>query len=41
MWLYHVTLTAVVSLLCIFTVPLIIFNSADLIGIAITKNIPC
>ena len=34
-----VTLTAVVSLLSIFTVPLIIFNSADLIGIEITKDI--
>ena len=33
------TLTAVVSMLCIFTVPLIIYNSADLIGIPITKNI--
>ena len=34
-----VTLTAVVSLLCIFTIPLIIFTSADLIGIGISKNI--
>ena len=34
-----VTLTAVVSLLCIFTMPLIIFTSADLIGIRISKNI--
>jgi BASS family bile acid:Na+ symporter len=34
-----VTLTAVTSLLCVFTVPLIIFNSADLIGIEITKEI--
>ena len=34
-----VTLTAVVSLLSIFTIPLIIFNSADLIGIGITKDI--
>ena len=34
-----VTLTAIVSLLCILTVPLIIFNSADLIGIRITKEI--
>jgi BASS family bile acid:Na+ symporter len=33
------TLTAVVSLLCIFTVPLIVYNSADLIGIPITKGI--
>ena len=33
------TLTAVVSLLCIFTVPLIVYNSADLIGIPITKDI--
>ena len=29
-----VSLTAIVSLLCIFTVPLIVFNSAELIGIA-------
>ena len=34
-----VTLTAVVSLVCIFTIPLIVFNSADLLGIGITKNI--
>ena len=34
-----VSLTAVVSLLCIFTIPLIIFTSADLIGIEITKDI--
>ena len=34
-----VTLTAFVSLLSIFTIPLIIFNSADLIGIGITKDI--
>ena len=34
-----VTLTAVVSLLCILTTPLIIYGSADLIGIGITKNI--
>ena len=34
-----VTLTAVTSLFCVFTVPLIIFNSADLIGIEITKEI--
>ena len=35
-----VTLTAVVSLLSIFTIPLIIYNSADLIGISITRDIP-
>ena len=34
-----VTLTAVVSLLSIFTMPLIIFNSADIIGIEISKDI--
>ena len=34
-----VTLTAVVSLLCIFTIPLIIFSSANLLGIEITKEI--
>jgi BASS family bile acid:Na+ symporter len=34
-----VTLTAVVSLLCVFTIPLIIFTSADLIGVGITKDI--
>ncbi len=34
-----VTLTAAASLLSIFTIPLIIFNSADLIGIEIPKNI--
>ncbi len=34
-----VTLTAVVSLLCVFTIPLIIFNSANLIGIPIVKDI--
>ena len=34
-----VTLTAAVSLLCIFTVPLIVYNSADLLGISITKDI--
>ena len=34
-----VSLTAIVSLLCIFTVPLIVFNSAELIGIAIQKEI--
>jgi len=34
-----VTLTAVVSLLCVFTIPLIIFNSANLIGISIVKDI--
>ena len=33
-----VSLTAIVSLLCIFTVPLIVFNSADLIGIAIDNS---
>ena len=33
------TLTAVVSVLCIFSVPLIVYNSADLIGIVITKDI--
>ena len=35
-----VTLTAVVSLLSIFTIPLIIYNSANLIGISITRDIP-
>ena len=35
-----VTLTAVVSLLSIFTIPLIIYNSADLIGISITRDVP-
>jgi bile acid:Na+ symporter, BASS family len=34
-----ISLTAVVSLLCIFTLPLIVFTSADLIGIGITKDI--
>ena len=34
-----VTLTAVVSLLCILTIPLIVFTSADLIGIEITNDI--
>ena len=34
-----VTLTAVVSLLCILTVPLIIFNSANYLGIEIFKEI--
>jgi len=34
-----VSLTAVVSLLAIFIVPLIIFNSADFIGIEISKEI--
>ena len=34
-----VCLTAVVSLLCIFTMPLIIYNVADLIGISITKEV--
>ena len=34
-----VTLTAVVSLLCIITVPLIIFNSANYLGIEIVKEI--
>ena len=34
-----VTLTAVVSLLCIVTVPLIIFNSANYLGIEIVKEI--
>ena len=34
-----VTLTAVVSLLCILTVPLIIFNSANYLGIEIVKEI--
>ena len=34
-----VSLTAIVSLLCIFTVPLIVFNSAELIGIEIQKEI--
>ena len=34
-----VSLTAVVSLICVFTVPLIIFKSADLIGVPITKDI--
>ena len=34
-----VSLTAVVSLLAIFTVPLIIFNSANFIGVEITKEI--
>jgi BASS family bile acid:Na+ symporter len=34
-----VSLTAVVSLLAIFIVPLIIFNSADFIGIKISKEI--
>ena len=35
-----VSLTAVVSLLSIFIVPLIIFNSANFIGIEINKEIP-
>ena len=34
-----VSLTAVVSLLSIFTVPLIIYNAANLIGIEIVKEI--
>ena len=34
-----ISLTAVVSLLAIFTVPIIIFNSANFIGIEITKEI--
>ena len=33
------SLTAIVSLLSIFTVPLIIFNSADFLGVEITKEI--
>ena len=34
-----VSLTAIVSLLSIFTVPLIVFNSAEFLGIEITKQI--
>lgn len=34
-----VSLTAVVSLLAIFIVPLIVFNSADFLGVKITKEI--
>jgi BASS family bile acid:Na+ symporter len=34
-----VSLTAVISLLAIFTVPLIVFNSASFIGVEITKEI--
>ena len=34
-----VTLTAIVSLLSIFIVPLIVFNSAEFLGIGITKDI--
>ena len=34
-----ISLTAIVSLLCIFTVPLIIFNSADFIGVTIQNEI--
>ena len=34
-----VSLTAIVSLLSIFTVPLIVFNSAEFLGIEITKKI--
>mgnify|MGYP001272550311 CR=1 FL=1 len=34
-----VSLTAIVSLLCIITVPLIVFNSAELMGIEIQKEI--
>ena len=34
-----VTLTAATSLICIFTIPLIIYNAADLIGITITKEV--
>ena len=34
-----VVLTAIVSLLCIFTIPLIIYNSANLLGIPITRDI--
>ena len=34
-----VSLTAIVSLLCIITVPLIVFNSAELIGVEIQKEI--
>ena len=34
-----VSLTAIVSLLCIITVPLIVFNSAEIIGIEVQKEI--
>ena len=34
-----VSLTAIVSLLCIITVPLIVFNSAEIIGIEVEKEI--
>ena len=35
-----ITLTAIISLICIFTVPFIIFTSADLLGVTnITENI--
>ena len=34
-----VSLTAIVSILAIFIVPLIVFNSADFIGVEITKDI--
>ena len=34
-----VSLTAIISLLSIFTVPLIVFNSAEFLGIEITKQI--
>ena len=34
-----ISLTAIVSLLAIFIVPLIVFNSANLIGVEITKDI--
>ena len=34
-----VSLTAIVSLLCIITIPLIVFNSAELIGVEIQKEI--
>ena len=34
-----VSLTAVVSLICVLTVPFIIFNSANFLGLEITKNI--
>ena len=34
-----VSLTAIVSLLSIFIVPLIVFNSAEFLGIGITKSI--
>ena len=34
-----VSLTAIVSLLCIITVPLIVFNSAEIIGVEVEKEI--